>query len=82
MKKTFTLSAILCLVGALNALAGAPAGTPGNPPSFPSLEAQLKSAHVKAGSNLEKLIRDNQDFHGLTARDAADTIVPAWLKIY
>ncbi len=62
MKKTFTLPVILCLAGALNALAGAPAGTPATPPSFPNIEAQLKKAHVKTGSALEKLIRDNQDF--------------------
>jgi len=83
VKKTFTLPVLLCLVGALNALAGTPpAGTPANPPSFPSVEAQLKNAHVKTGSALEKLIRDNQDFRGLTARDATDRIVPPWLKVY
>jgi hypothetical protein len=53
-----------------------------NPPKFPSLADQLKSAHAKPGSALEKLIRDNQDFSRLKARDAADTVVPPWLKVY
>src|SRR5581483_1559516 len=43
---------------------------------------QLKKAHAKAGSALDKLIRQNQDFSKLKAHDAADPIVPPWLKVY
>jgi hypothetical protein len=49
---------------------------------FPTLDAQLKKSHVKAGSALEKLIKDNQDFTKLKAKDADDPIVPPWLKNY
>ncbi|HVR40709.1 MAG TPA: hypothetical protein VMU84_16555, partial [Thermoanaerobaculia bacterium] len=49
---------------------------------FPSLDDQLKKAHVKKGSALEKLIKDNQDFSKLKDKDADDTIVPPWLKVY
>src|SRR5436305_8712201 len=49
---------------------------------LPTLDEQLKKAHVKNGSALEKLIRDNQDFSKLKNKDAADTIVPPWLKVY
>ncbi|HUR82052.1 MAG TPA: pre-peptidase C-terminal domain-containing protein [Thermoanaerobaculia bacterium] len=51
-------------------------------PKFPSLEEQLKKAHAKPGTELEKLIRGNQDFGRLHARDAADDVVPPWLKVY
>ncbi len=51
-------------------------------PKFPSLEEQLKAAHAIPGSAFEKLIRANQDFGRLHARDAADDIVPPWLKVY
>src|SRR6185369_65252 len=49
---------------------------------FPTLDAQLKNAHARKGSALEKLIQDNQDFSKLKPRDAVDTIVPPWLKVY
>jgi hypothetical protein len=49
---------------------------------FPSLDEQLKKAHAKPGSKLEKLIKDNQDFSKLKPRDTDDTIVPPWLKVY
>jgi hypothetical protein len=49
---------------------------------FPTLDEQLKKAHVKSGSALEKLIKDNQDFTKLKAKDADDPIVPPWLKNY
>ena len=49
---------------------------------FPTLDEQLKKAHVRKGTALEKLIRDNQDFSNLKQRDASDDIVPPWLKVY
>ncbi|HYC93360.1 MAG TPA: pre-peptidase C-terminal domain-containing protein [Thermoanaerobaculia bacterium] len=51
-------------------------------PKFPSVEEQLKAAHAKPGSALEKLIRANQEFGRLKARDAGDQVVPPWLKVY
>ena len=49
---------------------------------FPTLDEQLKKAHAKKGSKLEKLIKDNQDFSKLKDRDTEDEIVPPWLKVY
>jgi len=82
VKKSFALLALVCLFSASIAVAaGPPAGTPGAA-KFPSLDEQLKKAHAKPGSALDKLIRANQDFGRLKARDITDTIVPPWLKVY
>jgi hypothetical protein len=62
--------------------ATASAAPPKPNPAFPTVDEQLKSAHVIPGSALEKLIRANQDFGRLHARDAQDTVVPPWLKVY
>jgi Bacterial pre-peptidase C-terminal domain len=75
VKKTFGLLALVFLVATPLLAAGPPA-------QFPSLADQLKKAHAKAGSALEKLIKDNQDFSKLKPRDATDDIVPPWLKVY
>ena len=79
MKKNFTVLAFLFLVTASIANAAQP---PQANAKFPSLDQQLKSAHAKAGSALDKLIRDNQDFGKLKDRDKSDSIVPPWLKVY
>ena len=79
MKKILTLLAVtLMFVMVANAALPPQA----KPPQFPSIADQLKAAHAKPGSALEKLIKDNQDFGRLHARDAADSIVPPWLKVY
>jgi hypothetical protein len=80
LKKTFGLLLSVFLAAAVNASAALPPQA--NPPKFAAVDAQLKTAHVTPGSALDKLIRDNQDFSKLNARDASDTIVPAWLKVY
>jgi hypothetical protein len=79
MKKTFSLIAIALLFATTFARAEAPSGAGER---FPSLDAQLRAAHAAPGSAFEKLIRENQDFSKLQARDAQDKIVPAWLKVY
>ena len=79
MKKTSTLLTVLFLFATMIASAAPP---PQANAKFPSLADQLKKAHAKPGSALEKLIKDNQDFSKLKNRDAADTIVPPWLKVY
>ena len=65
-------------------------GAPGKPapaanehrPAWPTLEAQMKRDHVRAGSALEALIRDNQDFHLLRPEEVQDKVpVPAWLRV-
>ncbi|MEO8382955.1 MAG: pre-peptidase C-terminal domain-containing protein, partial [Acidobacteriota bacterium] len=77
MKKIFALLAFVFLLTATVASAQ----SQGNG-KFPSLDEQLKKAHVKANSALDKLIRKNQDFSKLKAKDANDQIVPPWLKVY
>ncbi|MCU1230173.1 MAG: hypothetical protein JWO97_3057 [Acidobacteria bacterium] len=79
MKKISTLLAVVVL--AASTVFGAQPQGNGNG-KFPTLDAQLKKSHVKAGSALEKLIKDNQDFTKLKAKDADDPIVPPWLKNY
>ncbi|HEX6640139.1 MAG TPA: hypothetical protein VF215_03460, partial [Thermoanaerobaculia bacterium] len=77
MKKISILLSVLFVMA--TTLSAAP---PSRPPAFPALAAQLKSAHAKSGSALEKLIKENQDFSKLKARDADDKVVPPWLKVY
>src|SRR6476620_2765790 len=59
-----------------------PITPPGQAKKFPSLDEQLKNAHVIPGIDLEKLIKKNQDFINLKDRDADDPIRPPWLKVY
>jgi hypothetical protein len=80
VKKISLLLAIVSLVAATVANAQGP--PPDKVPQFPTLAQQLKDAHAQPGSALEKLIRTNQDFGRLHARDATDSIVPPWLKVY
>ena len=81
MNKAFSVLAALFLFATI-AGAAAPQASPQAGAKFPPLEAQLKAAHAIPGSELDKLIRANQDFGRLHARDAADAIVPPWLKVY
>jgi pre-peptidase len=55
---------------------------PGQAKKFPTVDEQLKKAHANPGSELEKLIKKNQDFTKLKDKDADDPIVPPWLKVY
>ena len=81
MKKISLLLVVVSLFLSTVAIAQGPPVNPG-PPQFPTLEAQLHAAHAIPGSALDKLIRQNQAFGQLKARDATDTIVPPWLKVY
>jgi hypothetical protein len=78
LKKVFALSGLVFLLAAIASATPPPQANA----KFPSLDEQLKSAHAKPGSALDKLIRANQDFSRLKPRDAADWIVPPWLKVY
>jgi hypothetical protein len=52
-------------------------------PSWPSLDKQIRQAHVEPGTLLERLIQDNQDFRMLRPEEATDKIpVPLWLRVY
>jgi hypothetical protein len=74
--------ALLSLVLSLVAVAATATPPPQANAKFPSVDDQLKNAHARAGSALEKLIRGNQDFSRLQPRDADDPMVPPWLKVY
>jgi hypothetical protein len=78
VKKSFVLLAVFLFV---TTIAGA-APPPGKGPKFPTLDEQLKGAHARSGTALDKLIRQNQDFSKLKERDANDKVVPPWLKVH
>ena len=83
MKKISLILNVVFLFLATVAFAqGPPITPPGQTKKFPSLDEQLKKAHANPGSELDKLIRKNQDFSKLKDKDADDPIVPPWLKVY
>jgi hypothetical protein len=50
---------------------------------WPSVEKQLGEARAPAGSALEALIRNNQDFHLLQPEEAHDNFdIPPWLRVH
>jgi hypothetical protein len=52
-------------------------------PKWPSIKEQLSSDKVTRGSALEKLIKDNQDFHLLQPEEVDDDAgLPLWLRVY
>ena len=49
-------------------------------PEWPTIEDQLRAAHVQPGSKLEELIRENQDFSLLRPEELDDGLrIPIWL---
>lgn len=54
----------------------------GTPP-WPTVEEQLAQAGATQGTALERLIRENQDFHLLRPEEANDRIgIPPWLRVH
>lgn len=52
-------------------------------PKWPSLQEQLDATKPPRGSALEKLIKDNQDFHLLHPEEAHDDAgLPLWLRVF
>jgi hypothetical protein len=52
-------------------------------PKWPSLQEQLDAIKPAPDSALEKLIKDNQDFHLLEPEEAHDDAgLPLWLRVY
>lgn len=50
---------------------------------WPTLEEQLEKDHVRKGSALEKLIKENQDFDMLSPEEVHDQFrIPPWLRVY
>ena len=50
---------------------------------WPALKAQIQKSHAPAGSALEKLIRENQDFSLLRPDEAYDNLrIPLWLRVH
>jgi hypothetical protein len=81
-KISLALYVVFLFVASIAFAQGPPTTPPGQAKKFPSLEDQLKKAHANPGSELEKLIKKNQDFDKLKDKDADDPIVPPWLKVY
>src|SRR5690348_12142891 len=49
---------------------------------WPSFKEQTEKDHVLPGSNLEKLIAENQDFGLLRPEEAKDSLrIPLWLRV-
>jgi hypothetical protein len=52
-------------------------------PTWPKIEEQLHRSKVTSNSNLDKMIRDNQDFHILQPEESNDNIdLPLWLRVH
>lgn len=52
-------------------------------PNWPSTERQMAESQAEQGSELQRLIRDNQDLHLLHPDEANDKAgVPPWLRVY
>lgn len=63
-------------------MSAAPGAFAARSDSWPTVEEQIARAHAPAGSALEKVIRENQDFSVLRPDEANDKIrVPAWLRV-
>jgi hypothetical protein len=51
--------------------------------AWPPLDKQLTDAKAPAGSQLEQLVRDNQDFALLDPAEVSDDLgFPLWLRVY
>jgi hypothetical protein len=80
MRKLALMFGILALSFAASTASAAPR-RPIN--EWPSVDKQLRQGRVEAGSPLESLILNNQDFKMLRAEEAGDKIpVPLWLRVY
>jgi hypothetical protein len=79
---SLVLAALFLASSTIVSAQGPPTTPPGQTKKFPSLDEQVKKAHADPGSELDKLIRKNQDFTKLKDKDADDQIVPPWLKVY
>jgi hypothetical protein len=78
MRKLSLLIGVLALSLTASAAIAAP-----RPAEWPSVDKQFRQGRVEAGSALEALILDNQDFKMLRAEEANDKIpVPLWLRVY
>ena len=52
-------------------------------PGWPTTEEQLAGSKIIPGSALEKLVRENQDFHMLRPEEANDRIrIPLWARVH
>ena len=50
---------------------------------WPSIKQQLQADKIAPDTALEKLVKDNQDFHVLAPEEANDDVeLPPWLRVY
>lgn len=51
-------------------------------PKWPTLEEQLRESKVRAGTKLEQLVKENQDFSVLRPEELNDRLrIPLWLRV-
>ncbi|HEY0515068.1 MAG TPA: Ig-like domain-containing protein [Thermoanaerobaculia bacterium] len=81
VRKFAPLHGVAVFIVGLALLAGAAFGA-AQPIAWPSLQEQLQKDRVIPGSNLEKLIAENQDFSILRPEETRDSIkIPLWLRV-
>ena len=79
MRRSSMIALAITFALSCGALLAAPPANAG----WPSVDQQIRKDHVRSGSALERVIRENQDFQMLRAEEASDTLpVPAWLRVY
>jgi len=51
--------------------------------AWPSVDDQIVAARAGRGTELERLIRENQDFQMLRPEEARDAVgLPPWVRVY
>src|SRR5258706_5811483 len=81
LRRLAHVHAAALLIAGLALFAAATAGA-ASQADWPSFKEQTEKDHVLPGSNLEKLIAENQDFGILRPEETRDSIrIPLWLRV-
>ena len=82
MRKLLVAATVAVAVMVLGSTGGARAAERESP-RWPTLREQMQRDRVERGTELEKLISENQDFTLLDPREAQDRLgVPLWLRVH
>ncbi|HEV8630366.1 MAG TPA: sialidase family protein, partial [Thermoanaerobaculia bacterium] len=82
MRKLLVAATVAVAVMVLGSAGGARAAERESP-RWPTLREQMQRDRVERGTELEKLISENQDFTLLDPREAEDRLgVPLWLRVH
>jgi hypothetical protein len=83
--KSWALRHVLFVIGSaacVMLLVGVPKEEVGMAKKLPSVDSQIRDAKAPKGSNLEALIRENQDFDMLAPGELDDNYrLPLWLRV-